>query len=299
VPAGFAYRHPSPTAHAVRRCPACGLRGVARPEDLAGSEARYAGHYYAQTCERPALRTRLKAVLEASDHPASAWVRARLFTACLPKPSRPGSVMLDVGCGGGQLLDRARALGWTAEGCELSDATAQAARSKGFAVFTDEWHQKLSADRYDLVMMSNVLEHLHTPGPALNAIARALRRDGVTLITLPNFGSAQAKTFGGRWWALLPPEHVWYYRLDHVTAVLRAAGIEVRAVRTQSVVTGVLAPSTVRLQWRTWRLGGGSIPRFCRLFVHGLAVPPGIGPDSVTVARSPLYTLECVRAPRA
>ena len=194
---------------------------------------------------------------------------------------------------------RARALGWTAEGCELSDATAQAARSKGFAVFTDEWHQKLSADRYDLVMMSNVLEHLHTPGPALNAIARALRRDGVTLITLPNFGSAQAKTFGGRWWALLPPEHVWYYRLDHVTAVLRAAGIEVRAVRTQSVVTGVLAPSTVRLQWRTWRLGGGSIPRFCRLFVHGLAVPPGIGPDSVTVARSPLYTLECVRAPRA
>jgi len=204
-------------------------------------------------------------------------------------------MLLDVGCGAGQLLDRARRLGWTAEGCELSDASAQAVRGKGYTVFTGDWPQTLPVGRYDLVMMSNVLEHLLVPAPILNAVARALRRDGVTLITLPNFGSAQAQAFGGRWWALLPPEHVWYFRLDHVVALLRSAGLHVRAVRTQTLFTGILAPSTVRLQWRAWRSGGGSAARFCRLYVRGLAMSWWAGAKRASVPRSPLYTLECVR----
>ena len=261
-----------------------------RPEDAHESDERYTGDYYAQGEMTPALRSRIKTRLEAAGDPVSIWLKRRFFTAWLPGPERADGVMLDVGCGAGQLMDRARSLGWRAEGCELSDATARAARRKGYVVYAGDWPGTLPAARYDLVMMSNALEHLVEPGPALEAVTRALRPGGTALITLPNFGCTQAEIFGGTWWALLPPEHVWYYRSDHVTAVLEAAGMLVESVRTRPLATGLLDPSSLRLQWLTWREREGSVAGFgrrCALSFFATGTAAG------AVARSPLYTLAC------
>lgn len=277
------------------------------------SERRYSGRYYAQVEVRPPWRTRFKRQLETSDQRAAGWLKSKFFIGWLPRPTQPGQYMLDMGCGAGQVLDRARSLGWVAEGCELSDATAQAARRKGYTCYTGNWPEQLPARRYHLVVMSNVLEHLLEPGPYLSAVARGLRADGIALITLPNFGSAQAAVFEGKWWALLPPEHIWYYHLEHVTAVLRTAGLAVAAVRLQSHVSGVLNPSTIRLQWQTYRRHRGSTGGFVwqyALSLLGAPCPVARAPEAPgrskghaehlknlasrrVIARSPLYTLEC------
>ena len=120
-------------------------------------------------------------------------------------PVRPGGRLLDVGCGHGLLLDEARSRGWDVLGLEPSAAArAHATRVLGLQVRDGTLDDLGSGERFDVVMMADVLEHVDDPALELRRCAAALRPGGVACVVTPDPASRTARVAGARWWGYLP-----------------------------------------------------------------------------------------------
>jgi len=102
----------------------------------------------------------------------------------------PQGRLLEIGFGDGLFLDWARAEGFTVEGIELNADFCAAARSRGHAVECGDAVKLLEGrnDRYDLVVLFDVLEHLRIDEivQLLRSLRACLAADGKVLATFPN-----------------------------------------------------------------------------------------------------------------
>ena len=101
----------------------------------------------------------------------------------------PGHRILEIGSGGGQVLQMFRRAKLTA--VDVSDVFLDAARKKlaGYDVeFIKGEIDKLSlpAEKFDRIICTEVLEHTKDPEAILREIARLLRPGGRAVITVPN-----------------------------------------------------------------------------------------------------------------
>ena len=114
--------------------------------------------------------------------------------------SRRGSGrLLDIGCNEGQGLQIYKQNGFMAEGLELNERTAAEARKRGFRVFTDSLETFHPEQLYDVVVLSQVLEHSVNPKEMLTHVARILKLDGQVWISCPNVENWQRDVFGRYW----------------------------------------------------------------------------------------------------
>lgn len=106
------------------------------------------------------------------------------------KAARSHMKVLDVGCGNGALTFAVASLGGEVLGVDVSGSSIERARASnqfGNAQFQpvpgDEFDLK---DKYDLIICSEVLEHLYKPHRLLNTMVRHLNEHGFLFITVPN-----------------------------------------------------------------------------------------------------------------
>lgn len=99
----------------------------------------------------------------------------------------PGS-FLDVGCGNGALLNAAKKEGWKVKGLELSPfLAAQVKKRLGIDVeVADFLAYDLPGERFDLVSLRHVLEHLPDSTSAMQKINGLLKPGGYALLEFPN-----------------------------------------------------------------------------------------------------------------
>lgn len=97
--------------------------------------------------------------------------------------------LLDIGCGGGYLLEEAIKNGIRATGLEISESAIKKARNRApKAKIIQGIAEKLPfKDKdFDIVVCLGSLEHFLSPRRALKEIARVLKDDGICCIVLPN-----------------------------------------------------------------------------------------------------------------
>ncbi|HEY3188696.1 MAG TPA: class I SAM-dependent methyltransferase, partial [Solirubrobacteraceae bacterium] len=118
----------------------------------------------------------------------------------------PRGRLLDVGCGHGLLLAEARDRGYDVEGLELSADAARHARERlGLPVRELALEDaELDGERFDVVVLADVLEHLEDPVGALDRCAELLGPDGALLVVTPDPSSLTARLARDRWWGYLP-----------------------------------------------------------------------------------------------
>lgn len=133
----------------------------------------------------------------------------------------PGK-MLDIGCGEGFALEYFRLNQWIVEGLDYSDAGAKGVNPGclDFLLTGDIptlLKQKYDdAEKYDLIMMTNVLEHLLDPLGLLERLKSLLNKNGVISITVPNdFSMIQeyliaSKKVDTDYWVVIP-DHLFYF----------------------------------------------------------------------------------------
>jgi SAM-dependent methyltransferase len=135
--------------------------------------------------------------------------------------------LCDLGCWTGSFLVAARERGWETTGVELSQWASDRARERKLDVLTGSiGDQLVAADSFDVVVLSDVLEHVPEPAQVLAEARRILRDDGVLWITVPDAGSRVARLMGSHWWSVLPM-HLHYFSRRSMEGLLADQGFAV------------------------------------------------------------------------
>jgi 2-polyprenyl-3-methyl-5-hydroxy-6-metoxy-1,4-benzoquinol methylase len=143
-----------------------------------------------------------------------------------------GKSLLEVGCGTGADLKWARQRGWDVHGLELSESAVEIAKKQALDVQCSTFENAdLSANSFDCIIMSQVLEHLYSPRLALQRCHQLLRPGGLILIAVPKFDSWTRHAMGNYWHNLQFPIHLYHFNQPVLERMVRAAGFRVREVR--------------------------------------------------------------------
>jgi cyclopropane fatty-acyl-phospholipid synthase-like methyltransferase len=142
-------------------------------------------------------------------------------------PKEKNSRILDIGCGFGQMLLRLREEGYgNISGIDIGSESVEFCQSQGLDVEkinSIEEFSKTHADRYDLILMSHVLEHIPKEQTisTLSAIQSMLRKGGSYIVMVPN---AQSAT--GVYWMYEDFTHHLLFTAGSLRYALLSAGFE-------------------------------------------------------------------------
>ena len=148
--------------------------------------------------------------------------------------------MVDVGCGFGAFLARAKSEGWDPEGLDASETAVRHAReTSGCPVQAgriEEWTG--APGTFDAVTMWCLLEHVESPRVVLALAAKLLRPGGLVVVRVPNTAfyrcvnpvlSVLGKQTSLLWGA---PDHVFGFSPKTIRRYLRGAGFAGVVVET-------------------------------------------------------------------
>lgn len=247
--------------------------GIAAFYDL----ARYYTHSVTETGRveaRPGLAARLMLALawraDRGVEPDAAWWR--------DLPPDGAQSALEIGCGSGQNLERLAKLGLDLAGVEPDAAACAAARGRGLAVWqgvAEALPGPIAGRRFDLVVLTHVLEHCLDPAAALTQAAGRLAPGGRMVVEVPNNACAGAQAAGACWHWLDVPRHLNFFTEGSLRALVGRAGLTVERVewwgyarqfhpdwiateaQAEAVFTGLSAADAARLarhRQRAWGL---------------------------------------------
>lgn len=119
------------------------------------------------------------------------WTRAYRWYFRRWLPAAPTAAILDVGCGGGQMLQVLKNLGFTAaQGVDVSEQQVQRAQARGLDVRQADAIAALreSPARWDMILAIDILEHLQKDEALafLQAAHAALKPGGRLVLQMPN-----------------------------------------------------------------------------------------------------------------
>jgi SAM-dependent methyltransferase len=141
---------------------------------------------------------------------------------------RPSGSILDIGCGGGWLLQYAAAAGWEVQGIEPSRSMWERARHRAPVILGTFPHIDLGARRFDVVNLKLVLEHVPDPARLLLEVREVLAPGGLVCIAVPNdFNRLQAavrQRYDKTAWWISAPAHVNYFSFDSLERLLSRTG---------------------------------------------------------------------------
>ena len=136
--------------------------------------------------------------------------------------------VLDIGCSTGDRLVLFRKMGFEAHGVEISDSADYAGRKNRLSVFKGTLSEASYPDGFfDLILLNNVIEHVHEPCVLLSEVKRILSGNGLVVIETPNIRSVQARVFKRRWTAIDPPRHLFYFSPETLGKLLHMTGLRV------------------------------------------------------------------------
>ena len=197
----------------IVKCKQCGFVYVnprISNEDLPGL---YSSHYF---------RNQQYGYL---DYEATAYLRKKNFERWYNDiktflPAVKGNA-LDIGCASGYFLEILRDKGWQVKGIELDPAMIEVLKNKNIPVYTQTFDTFESSEKYHLITLFDVLEHIPDINDTFARLASLLHPNGVIALITPDAASGQHRLFGKRWFQLKPQEHIHYFSAATLNKALK------------------------------------------------------------------------------
>lgn len=152
---------------------------------------------------------------------------------------KPEGSFLDIGTNVGFFLSHALGKKWKLTGIEPSPALSEMARKYfGLDVRNCYLHEAcFEEDYFDIVTMTDVLEHISEPRPILKDIRRIMKKDGILFIKVPNGSYNLMKLWLAKKMGKLSDydifdsyEHVTHYTHNTLKKLLESEGFAVKKV---------------------------------------------------------------------
>lgn len=167
------------------------------------------------------------------------WVRFEKFLRAksliaISKIFSEDSRVVELGTGSGVLAKRLVRKCKLVDGCELDAASVKEAnlqKELNISNLSVEVFLKGTGDKkYDVAVLSHVLEHFTNPVDVLLQVYRVLSDSGKILIVVPNRDSAPKllKRYWGYWQV---PVHITHFNLRSLDALLQKCGFSVESVK--------------------------------------------------------------------
>lgn len=136
--------------------------------------------------------------------------------------------LLDIGCGTGHFMHALKQNGFQVKGVEVDEGARNFAITQfGLEVMTpDDFLFDSTADKYGVITLWHVLEHIHQPKDFLEKINLSLLDDGLLMIAVPNFKSTDAAFYGDYWAAYDVPRHLWHFSPQFMEKWLLTSGFK-------------------------------------------------------------------------
>jgi 2-polyprenyl-3-methyl-5-hydroxy-6-metoxy-1,4-benzoquinol methylase len=156
------------------------------------------------------------------------------ISAMLGETRAKNARLLEIGCGTGVFLAKAREHGFDVEGLELSTYAAEFVRNMGITVQTASIEDANFAEgTWDVIVMREVIEHLPHPLESLRTVRRWLKPGGVLFMATGNYDSPERKLKGSDWFYFMPEGHLYYFSNRTMQKYLRTAGFRTVRVTNQ------------------------------------------------------------------
>lgn len=196
----------SPGGYQIVKCTKCGL-----------------GHTQTKDMQKRQYH-RDKVYLENQDLLENSFRKTFKIVSKLKKGGR----VLDIGSSTGLMLKIFKDVGWEVQGIEPSPKASVYSIKQGIPTLKTTFEKaKLKNGYYDVVIFNHVLEHLDNPIKTLEKAQTALKKGGLMVISVPNFGSLSARIYGAEWQYVLPQEHKWHFTCRALSVLLKAHGFRV------------------------------------------------------------------------
>jgi len=200
------------------RCRSCGLEGLSPQPDDQILERIYGEDYFlgSRDAEATQLMDKMKGLT------AEKYLQILKQKVEVDSPR-----LIEIGCGGGEFLEKAMGSGFDAAGLEISSNAVQSANRKlGIPRVVEGDLLDLDLDNlgvFDCCVLLDVLEHVRDPVAFLKRSKSLLAKNGICFIVTPSLNSWSARLLG-RYWMEYKPEHLFYFNRRNIVRILNDAG---------------------------------------------------------------------------
>jgi 2-polyprenyl-3-methyl-5-hydroxy-6-metoxy-1,4-benzoquinol methylase len=148
----------------------------------------------------------------------------------------PGQNVLDVGCGEGVSLQILRLNGAIGTGLEIDDRCIKYLRSENLTSVegTLEEYAKTTEERYDLIIMNQILEHEYDPLTVLRTAKGLLNYNGKIMVSCPNYNSIWRLRYKRNWIHWHVPYHVNYFSKTSFEIICASLGLKIEKYITRT-----------------------------------------------------------------
>jgi 2-polyprenyl-3-methyl-5-hydroxy-6-metoxy-1,4-benzoquinol methylase len=146
------------------------------------------------------------------------WIKSQ----CIPKYIKNGK-LLDIGSSYGLFLYEMKNFGWHVKGIETNQGAVDYGIDKlGLDIVKSSIDDFEAAEKYDVVTLRMVLEHVFHPMDTLRKVKDFIKKDGTLIFSVPNINGFDARMFKSHWYSLHLPAHLTHFTKKSITKYLQS-----------------------------------------------------------------------------
>ena len=145
----------------------------------------------------------------------------------IKKVTKKQGLLLDYGCGAGLFIKYATSHGWVTRGIEPNTEARAVCKELGLTVEAPEFLTSINEQKFDVITLWHVLEHLHDIEIVIPKLKSLLNIDGFIVVAVPNIDSWDAKKYKENWAAYDVPRHLYHFTPKTIEKLFAKFGMSI------------------------------------------------------------------------